>query len=155
VKTRLRPALALAVAALGGCAAFFLSLPWGEPCATHGYAGGPCPIVLSATQHNLRNAAFVLICLAVGFGAGALSRSYRLLVGALSVPLAGFLGAVLARVVYDIDTPLFNFDIPNADVMTIMYVGGLLLLGAIGASASMVRRPSSTPSFKPRPPSGS
>jgi hypothetical protein len=113
---------------------------------------------LSATQHNLRNAAFMLICLAVGFGAGALSRSYRPLVGALSVPLANFLVAVLAHVLYRLETPLFNFDVPHAYTLALTAVGSLLLLGAIGAMASMwlpVRRPTSAPSFKPRSPSRS
>ena len=151
MKAPLHPALALTVAALGGCAIFVLLLPWGDPCF---HPDEPCHF--SAAQNNFGNAVFLLICLAVSFGAGWLSRSYRLLAGTLSVPLASALGAVLARVVYNIERPLFNSGVPDAAVMALLYLGGLLLLGAIGAVASMwLRRPSSAPSFKPRPPSGS
>jgi hypothetical protein len=93
----------------------------------------------------LANATFVVICLAVGFAAAWLSRSYRPLVGALSVPLAVFFAAVMAHVLYRPDPPLFNSDVPH-DYMqkitgvsgpTLLAVSGLLLLGALGAVASM------------------
>jgi len=152
---RLHPVLALAVASLGGCAVFVLLLPWGDPCSTR-YAGAPCPILMSAAQANLRNASFVLICITIGFGAGWLSRSHRLLMGTLSVPLAGFLAAVWAHVLYRPGTSLFDSGAPRAYTLAVMDIGGVLLLGALGAVASMwLRRPSSAASFKPRPHRGS
>ena len=148
MKTRLHPVLALVIASFVGCAIFVLILPWGDPCSFH----HPCQF--TAAHNAWSNASFVVICLAVGFVAGKLSRSYRPLVGALSVPVAGVTGAVMARVVYRLGTPHFDiWAILNAPDLTGLYVGvsALLVLGAIGAVASMWL---SARSFKPRPPSG-
>jgi hypothetical protein len=132
---RLHSGLALVLASLGGCAIFFALAPWGDPCTFHGYRGVPCPIVLSETQNTLRNAAFVLICLSVGFGAGKLSRSYRPLTGALSVPLAAFSAGVAAHVLYRFDGPLFRPPLSYASA--IAYMVGLAFLGVVGAIAAM------------------
>jgi hypothetical protein len=38
-----------------------------------------------------------------------------------------------------LDRPLFNFDVPGSYRLAITFIGGLLLLGTVGALASMVR----------------
>jgi hypothetical protein len=66
----------------------------------------------------------------------------------------------LAHVLYRLG-PLFRSDSldrwVSVDPVTIIFLLGLPLLGALGAVASMrlsARKPSFAPSFKPRPPSG-
>ena len=133
------PLSALALATLGGCAVFGASLPWGDPCTFHGYAGGPCPsYVDDVPLGGLRNAAFLAICLGIGFAASKLSPSYRPLVGAVSVPLAGFSAGALAHVLLRLDKPFFTPPSSGYEWVTgLGYLAVLPALGVIGAVAAM------------------
>ena len=131
----------LALASFGGGAVFAALLPWADPCAFHGYAGGPCPsYVDDVPLGGLRNAAFALICLATGFAAGKLCPSHRPLIGAVSVFLAVVLAGLVGHVlVYGIHAPLVFTPPGNGFewAMTIAFLAMLAALGVVGAVASM------------------
>jgi hypothetical protein len=133
---RLRLPWAIVVASIGGCVAFCASLPWGEPCAVAGYSGQPCPILMSKSHEYLSNAAFLVICLLVGFVAGSMTSSRRYLAGILSTPLSVILAVIVVHVIYPVDTPLFNSAVPGVYTTALVFFVCLALLGLLGAAAS-------------------
>ena len=84
------------VAALVGCSAFIALLPWGDPCSF----AAPRRRDLAAPSFSRRyrttfaTRALLVFALSIGFVGGLLTRSHRLIVGALSPPLAFLLGAL-------------------------------------------------------------
>ena len=134
---RMRFAWAVAVPALLGGAALVALLPWGDPCSVTTRSGeGGCAILLSPSQQNLHNAAFLVLCLLVGCAAGLMSSSRRHLAGALSTPLAALLALFGAHLVYGLRGPLFHMDIPGSYLMTLITIIGLVILGIIGGALS-------------------
>jgi lysylphosphatidylglycerol synthetase-like protein (DUF2156 family) len=134
---RTRLPLAIAGAAVLGCAAFLLLLPWGDPCSfvtPRGEAG--CSIVLSTLQQNLRNAVFAVICLCIGFAAGSFAESVRILAGALSTLPAVILASFAARVFYRIDSVADGPWTRSAYVTLFVAIAALVVLGAIGGALS-------------------
>ena len=103
---RLSVPLAIAIAAILGCAAIVALLPWGDPWSFAARTGGvDRPIILSSMQQNIRNASFVGVCLAIGFLAGLLTRSRRLIAGALSPPLAALATYFASHWIYGLAWP--------------------------------------------------
>ena len=124
----------VAIATVGGAAVFCVLLPWGDPCTVMGYSRQPCPIVLSASRTQLANLVFVAICLVVGFIAGSVSRRY--IAGTLSAPLAALLGGISGHYFYSMKAPWFDSKVPGAYLMAALFIGGIALLGTIGAVAA-------------------
>ena len=135
---RLSVALAIATAGILGCAALIAMLPWGDPCSFVTPPGECCCyIILSSLQENIRNGAFGIVCLVIGVVAGLLTRSNRIAVGALSPPLAFFLGHYAAHWVYHIGWP--KYPVPWSAHLILLTVGlfaGMAALGVIGAILS-------------------
>jgi len=135
---RLSTSLAIGIAALCGCAAFVALLPWGDPCSLIPPSDRiGCPVVLVPLQENLRNLSFGGICLIIGFIGGLLTSSHRLVVGALSPPLAYLLGLFAAHWIYHIGSPEYSF--PRSFFTIYMTLGlsvGIAVLGLVGARLS-------------------
>src|SRR5262252_5692043 len=105
-----RPITAVAIAGILGCIAFVSLLPWGDPCSLVTTPGECCcPIVQSAFQENIRNAGFGGVCLLIGFCAGLITRSNRLVVGASSPLLAYLLAHYAVHWVYHIGWRKYPF----------------------------------------------
>jgi hypothetical protein len=135
---RMRFAWAVAVPALLGGAALVALLPWGDPCSVTTRSGeGGCAILLSPSQQNLRNAAFLVLCLLVGCAAGLMNSSRGHLAGALSTPSAVLMALFGAQLVYGLRGPLFHMDVPGASyLVTLITIAGLVILGMIGGALS-------------------
>src|SRR5580658_3831907 len=125
---------AVASTAIGGGAVFCALLAWGDPCTAKGYSGQLCPIVLSASRQEFANLAFVTVCLLVGFVAGSISRQY--IAGTLSAPLSALLGGISGHFLYAVKAPWFDSKVPGAYLMAGLFIGGIALLGTIGAVAA-------------------
>lgn len=134
---RARLPLAIASAAVLGCAAFLLLLPWGDPCSFATLPGGAgCSIILSPLQENLRNAGFVVICLCIGFAAGSFARSARILAGALSILPAVILAHFAARAYYGIGS-VAHVPWTRATYVTgLVGIAALVVLGIVGGALS-------------------
>ena len=129
--------VAIAGAAILGCAAFVALLPWGDPCSLTtppGEAG--CAVILAPAQENLRNASFLVICLIVGFAAGFLTRSHRLFAGALSPLLAVLLAHFVVHWVYGIESPRYFLWTRFTILIDIGLVAAMAISGLVGAALS-------------------
>ena len=134
---RVHPLVAIAGAAILGCAAFVAFLPWGDPCSLTtppGEAG--CTVILAPFQENLRNAGFLLICILVGFLAGFLTSSHRLLAGALSPLLAVLLAHFVAHWVYGIEPPRYFLWTRFTILVELVLAATMAISGLVGAVLS-------------------
>jgi hypothetical protein len=138
---RMRFSLAVMSAVLLGCAALMSLLPWGDPCSLAdplGEAG--CTIQLSSWQEHLHNAAFLGLCLLVGFAAGFMSPTRRYLAGALSVPFAVILAVFGSHFVYSLRGPILRMGIPGSYILALEAILVLVVVGILGAAFSRVVR---------------
>ena len=135
---RFSVSLAIVIAALVGCAAFVALLPWGDPCSFAPPSDGPgCPIVSSPLQDNIRNASFFGVCLFIGFVGGLLARSHRLVVGALSPPLAALITYFVAHWIFGIGWPQQTLPWTSSRIfMTGEYFAVMAAVGLVGAALS-------------------
>jgi hypothetical protein len=127
---------AIVVTSIVGAAVFCALIPWGDPCSVATTAERLCPKVPSASQQQLANAAFVAICLLVGFAAGTIADSRRYLAGTLSVPLSAILGGITGHYLYGMNGPWFHSEIQGAYVVAALFIGCLAMLGLVGTYAS-------------------
>jgi uncharacterized membrane protein YeaQ/YmgE (transglycosylase-associated protein family) len=135
---RLSVPLAVAAAAFLGCAGFVALLPWGDPCSFVTPPGECCCfIVLSPLEEHVRNAAFLVVCLLIGLVAGLLTRSHRLIAGALGPLLAYLIGHFAAHWIYRIGWPQHPIPWTSFRVLTtILVLASMATMGIIGAFIS-------------------
>jgi hypothetical protein len=134
---RVHPIIAIAVAAILGCSAFVALLPWGDPCSLTtppGEAG--CTVLFSPLQQDLHNVVFLAICLLIGLIAGVLTRSHRLLAGALGVFLGFWLAFFAAHWIYGIGFIHHPLWTTSTALIGIALLGLSALLGLAGAVLS-------------------
>jgi hypothetical protein len=135
---RLSTPLATAIAAVLGCAAFVALLPWGDPWSFAPQTGGVDDLTsLSSLQENIRNASFLILCLAIGFVTGLLTRSRRFIAGALSPPLAALVAHFAAHWLYGIEWPQPAVPwTPSRVLITVAYFAVMAAVGLVGAALS-------------------
>ena len=123
---------AVAFTAVSGGAVFCAVLPWGDPCTAKGYAGQLCPIVLGI-------AASICQC---SICCDLPSCRLRRWLNLASVDCWNFGCAIrLARgisghLLYAVKTSWFDSKVPGAYLMAALFIGGIALLGTIGAVAA-------------------
>ena len=127
---------AVVVTSLVGAAVFSALLPWGDPCSIAVSSGRVCAGIPSASQRQLANAVFVVICFLVGFAAASIADSRRYLAGALSVPLSAMLGGITGHYLYAMKGPWFDSKVQGIYLVTTAFIGCLAILGLVGAFAS-------------------
>ncbi len=86
VNSSLRPISATAAAAAIGAGAFLVLLPVGDPCSFRELSDVAC--VPGPCREDVANAAFFLLCFAIGAGAALAGRTWRPIVGAAAATLA-------------------------------------------------------------------
>jgi hypothetical protein len=129
--------IAVAVAAILGCAAFVALLPWGDPCSLTTPPGeSGCTVLFSPLQQNLRNVVYSAICLLIGLIAGLLTRSHRLLAGALAAFLGFWLAFFAAHWIYGIGFIHHPLWTTSMVLIGIAILGSSALLGLVGAVLS-------------------
>ena len=135
---RLSFPLAIAAAAILGGAAFLGLLPWGDPCTFTTPPGEPgCAIIFSPLQQDIRNAGFGGVCLLIGFIAGLLTRSYRLIAGALSTLAAVFVAHFAGHGIYGIGWPQHPMPWTSSTILTTSgFMAAFAAIGLIGAALS-------------------
>ena len=135
---RLSTYMAIGVAVFCGCAAFVALLPWGDPCSFVSPSDGSgCNIVLSPLQEHIRNVSFGGICLLIGIVGGLLTRSHRLLVGALSSPVAFLFAHFAIRWIYPIAWSEHSIPWSLSGIYpTSAMLVGIAAIGLVGAALS-------------------
>ena len=130
--------LAITTAAILGCAAYLALLPWGDPCTFTTPSGeGGCAVIFSPLQQDIRNAGFGSVCLLIGFIAGLLTRSYRLIAGALSTLSAFFLAHFAVHWIYGIGWPQHPMPWTSSTILTTSgFMAAFAAIGLIGAALS-------------------
>jgi hypothetical protein len=132
----LRLPLAIVVTSMVGAAVFCALMPWGDPCSVAASSERLCSKVPSASQQELANVVFVVICLLIGLGAGTIANSRRYVAGTMSVPLSAMLGGFTGHYLYAINGPWFHWGDQNAYLPAALFIGFLVVLGLVGAFMS-------------------
>jgi hypothetical protein len=132
----LRLPFAIIVTSIIGAAVFCALLPWGDPCSVATSPERLCSKVTSASQQQLANAVFVVICLLVGLGAGSIAKSRGYVAGTMSVPLSAILGGFTGHHLYAVNGPWFHWEDQGAYLPAALFIGLLAMLGFVGALTS-------------------
>jgi hypothetical protein len=110
----------------------------GDPCTfttPPGEAG--CAVIFSPLQQDIGNAGFGGVCLLIGFIGGLLTRSYRLIAGALSTLAAVFLSHFAGHWIYSIGWPQHPLPWTSSTILTTSgFMAAFAAIGLIGAALS-------------------